>query len=396
MHGFLSHRTTQLREYFSIFGIPVTTTSDGASVFTSKLMENFFDRWGVVHRVATAYHPRANKRSEVGVKSAKRLVRGNLAQDGSLQNDKFARALLVHRNTPCPISGLSPAQIIFGRVLRDFLPLQPGKFQPRPEWRQAAQDRDFMYAKRHILKGEQLTRGSKTLPPLQQGDCVAIQNQTGNQPRQWSQTGVVIEVGPHDSYTISVDGSRTVTKRNRQYLRKISPFVHSTIPPKKPVTVVPTPSLPIPVPVPVPAETATPDNSEEEIKAPSPIVSSSTEDTVSDDVKESGNNTTKPRKRPLPPHLRERWIVAEKPPRPTEQQEVQGVVTPYHYTNHPTYPVIAPVQTNVPPFYPSLPLQYPLTPFVPQFQTPFMGLSQPAVNPYNTWMDNQFNPMMNY
>merc|ERR1712215_343059 len=112
-----------LRDYFSCYGIPVSATTDGASVFVSKLLEDFFDRWGVVHRVATAYHPRANKRSEVGVKSAKRLVRGNMGQDGSPHTDQFVRALLAHRNTPCPISGLSPAQILFGRVLRDFLPL---------------------------------------------------------------------------------------------------------------------------------------------------------------------------------------------------------------------------------------------------------------------------------
>ena len=47
-----------LREYLSIFGIPTTITSDGASVFTSKLMEDFCTRWGIVHRVATAYYLR--------------------------------------------------------------------------------------------------------------------------------------------------------------------------------------------------------------------------------------------------------------------------------------------------------------------------------------------------
>ena len=55
-----------LRGYLSIFGVPVTITTDGASVFTSKLMEDFCNRWGIIHRVATAYHPRANKRAEVG------------------------------------------------------------------------------------------------------------------------------------------------------------------------------------------------------------------------------------------------------------------------------------------------------------------------------------------
>ena len=355
-----------LREYFSTFGIPVTVTSDGASIFTSKLLEDFFDRWGVVHRVATAYHPRANKRSEVGVKSAKRLVRGNMGQDGSLHTDQFVRALLAHRNTPCPISGLSPAQIIFGRVLRDFLPLQPGKFMPRNEWRQAAQDREAMYAKRHILKGEQLSQGSKSLPPLQPGDCVAIQNQTGNQPRQWQRTGVVIEAGPHNSYTISVDGSRTITKRNRQYLRKISPFVHSAIPlqpqktsskeihesdPKPTVQQV----LPSKETIPLPAP------------ASQPFIPPDSEDTplsVANAEPENDPPIPKilPKKKTLPPHLRERWVVASKQPQPTQEQDVPSSVTPLHYAPYPTYPV--------------------------------MSHDQPSMIAYNQWMNSQYNMMM--
>ena len=143
-------------------------------MFTSKIMEDFCTRWGIIHRVSTAYNPEANKRSEVGVKSAKRLVRGNCSQNGDLNNDKFIRALLAHRNQPCSTAGLSPAQIIYGRVLRDFLPLQPGKFQPRPEWRQAAEARATAYAQRDIKKGEQIAQGSKPLPPLRPGDCVTI------------------------------------------------------------------------------------------------------------------------------------------------------------------------------------------------------------------------------
>ena len=52
-----------LRDYIATFGIPSTLTTDGAKVFTSKLVEDFCSRWGIVHRVATAYNPRANKRA---------------------------------------------------------------------------------------------------------------------------------------------------------------------------------------------------------------------------------------------------------------------------------------------------------------------------------------------
>ena len=304
-----------LREYVTTLGIPCTLTTDGAKVFTSKTMEDFCTRWGIVHRVATAYNPRANKRAEVGVKSAKRLIRGNLSQTGALNTDKFARALLGHRNNPCPVSGLSPAQIVFGRVLRDFLPIQPGKFQPRQEWRQAAEARAKAYAKRHVQKAEQLSRGSKALPPLSPGDHVAIQNQTGNNPRQWPKTGVVIEVGPHHSYFISVDGSRTVTKRNRQYLRKIVPF-SSTLPNKSPASKpsIPTassdPSIPTTFTDPV-AETS------QTVHAPSPQVhqeqdgqeENSDEHDLETPVSDTRESTTPPStlSKPKPPHLRERW-----------------------------------------------------------------------------------------
>ena len=212
-----------LRDYFSIFGIPLTFTSDGAKVFTAKVVEDFFDRYGVIHRITTAYNPKSNKRAEVAVKSAKRLIRDNLSQTGTLDTDKMTRAILQHRNTPCAITGLSPAQIVFGRVLRDFLPLQPGKFTPRQEWRQAADTRAAAYAKRIMSKATYLTHGSRQSKPLQLGQQVLIQDQNKASPtfKQWTHTGVIINIGQHDDYHVSIDGSRTITKRNRQFLRPI-------------------------------------------------------------------------------------------------------------------------------------------------------------------------------
>ena len=212
-----------MRQFSSTFGIPVTLTSDGAKVFTSKEFEEFCDRLGIVHRVSSAYHARANKRAELAVKHAKRLIRGNVTQTGNLDTDKILQALLMHRNTPCPITGLSPAQVVFGRVLRDALPLQPGKFFPRSDWRIAAEKREEAYSKRKYTMQERLARGSRVLSSLSVGDHVLIQEQHGNRPRQWVKSGIVVEVGPYDSYLVSIGGSRQLTKRNRQFLKKIKP-----------------------------------------------------------------------------------------------------------------------------------------------------------------------------
>jgi hypothetical protein len=154
------------RPYVSIFSIPVVLTSDGAKVFTSRKMEAFCLKFRIIHRVSTAYHPRANKRAKVAVKSAKRLIRGNTSQTGTLHTDDLVRAILQHRNRPCSLTGLSPAQIVFGRVLRDFLPLQPGKFVPREEWRLAAHQLELAYSKPLSPSSLATTSTSRTNPRL--------------------------------------------------------------------------------------------------------------------------------------------------------------------------------------------------------------------------------------
>ena len=261
---------TALRQFITTFGIPVTITTDGAKVFTSKAFEDFCCKWGIIHRVSTAYNPQANKRSELAVKHAKKMIRGNTSQTGSLDTDNLVKALLIHRNTPCPISGLSPSQIVFGRQVRDPLPLQPNKFFPRQEWRQAAEAREQSLAKRRFTAQEKLSKGTRDLPPLSPGDHVFIQDQHGNTPKQWSKTGVVIEAGPYHSYHVSVDGSRTITKRNRKYLRKFTPT-----PVSPPVTKPPMSPMPLPEPhlqpaVPKPPVVLEPQQPEEE-PAPPPV-----------------------------------------------------------------------------------------------------------------------------
>ena len=221
------HVIEALRRYFSRWGVAVNITTDGASVFTSAAMKVFLSRWGVQHRVSSAYYPRANKRAEVGVKSAKRLVMDNLGPGGSMDTDKLARALLVHRNCPDAESGLSAAQIIFGRELRDHLPALVSRYQPRQEWRLEADLRAQAMARRHGRMEKWLQHGARALPPLNLGDTVAIQDQAAaknGKAGRWNKSGVVVEILPHDSYLVKVHGNRSVTQRNRRFLRKLLPF----------------------------------------------------------------------------------------------------------------------------------------------------------------------------
>ena len=72
-------------------------------------------------------------------------------------------------HTPDQLTGVSPAQVIFGKKIRDFIACNPGNYLPRPEWRLTAEQREQAHAKRHIRTGEVMSRGTKLLPPLQVG-----------------------------------------------------------------------------------------------------------------------------------------------------------------------------------------------------------------------------------
>ena len=200
-----------LRVYLSTFGIAEIFSTDGASIFTSSMFKDFCSRWGIEQRISSAYFPQSNKKPEVAVKHAKHMVRDSLGPGGTLDTDALARAILAHRNTPDQLTGLSPAQVIFGRTLRDFLPCSPGRYLPRAEWRLSAEQRELAHDKRHIKTGETLSKGSKQLTPLREGHFVSIQDQTGHTPRRWSKTGKVLESLGHDSYLIKVDGAKRST-----------------------------------------------------------------------------------------------------------------------------------------------------------------------------------------
>lgn len=219
---------TCLRNYFSRFGVPEELSSDGGPEFISKTTEDFLSRWGVHHRLSSAYNPQSNGRAEVAVKSAKRLLRSNTGSVGALDTDCFLRAMMQLRNTPDPDCNISPAQIVFGRPLRDAFAFSSRleKFSNnnvRPVWREAWQLKEEALRQRFHHSAEARDEHSRSLPALELGDRCYIQNQTGNHPKRWHRSGTVVEVHGHDSYTLKVDGTGRVTRRNRRYLRQFRP-----------------------------------------------------------------------------------------------------------------------------------------------------------------------------
>lgn len=205
------------RQLFQTYGAPEELSTDGGPPFTSSTFQEFLKTWCVRYRLSSVAYPQSNGRAELAVKTAKRIVKGNTGPHGSLDNDSVARAILQYRITPIQSIGLSPAQLLLHRQLRDSIPSQPILYKPHPEWVSAAQHREEMLYHRNAKIVERYNKYTHNLPPLQAGDTVAIQNPVN---RRWNKTGKIISSLPDRQYRIRVNGSRRITLRNRRFLRK--------------------------------------------------------------------------------------------------------------------------------------------------------------------------------
>ena len=197
---------------FATFGVPEELSSDGGPEFAAGETELFLKKWGVRHRVSSAYFAQSNGRAEVAVKKCKRLLMENISPNGSLDNDKFLRALLQMRNTPDADCKISPAEIIFGKPLRDafsFLTRLPKFANPSiwSTWREAWNKKEEAMLAHFSQSSERLNQSARNLQPLSAGDHVLVQNQHGAHPNKWDKSGVVVEVRGFDQYVVKVDGS---------------------------------------------------------------------------------------------------------------------------------------------------------------------------------------------
>ena len=110
---------------FQDVGIAETLTTDGGTTYMSEAFQECLKKYGVSHRVSSVGFPHANTRAEVGVKTAKRLLRTHITSTGNINTAEITKAMLQHRNTPDRDIGLSLAEMLYGRKLQDFLPNKP-------------------------------------------------------------------------------------------------------------------------------------------------------------------------------------------------------------------------------------------------------------------------------
>ena len=209
------HLIKIFRSIFTAYGVSEKVYTDGGLPFQSREIKQFFNNWNVVHITSSAGYPQANGRAELAVKSAKRLLMSNLGPGGNVDNDKAAKALLQYRNTPIKDIGLSPAQILFHRCLRDSIPVDPQHLKPHKMWVMAAANREKLLEARNATIIQRYNTFSKTLTPIDIGSNVIIQDP---HTKRWNRHGIVVETEGR-KYTIRINDSNRVVTRNRKFLK---------------------------------------------------------------------------------------------------------------------------------------------------------------------------------
>ena len=142
----------------------------------------------------------------------------NTGQGGSLNTDKVSVALLQYHNTPLRDINKSPAQLATGRQLRDGVPAHRQHYKVNYNWKKTLREREVKLAEAHenvISK----SGAHRTLPPMSTGARVWVQNQVS---LKWDRSGTIAEDLGHRQYTVRLDGSGRLSRRNRKHLKIIS------------------------------------------------------------------------------------------------------------------------------------------------------------------------------
>jgi len=163
----------KLIELFSNKGKPVTIVTDNGPQFISHEFKRFCEQWDIQHHGVTPYYPQANSEIERFFRSVMKAVKIAVIENKDWKKE-LQNFLMVYRNTPHCTTGKSPAELLYGRPLRDDLP--GGVTKPLPDIYKHAMKTDS------INKQKIKQNADKRLKPsnIQEGDVVLIAQRKKN------------------------------------------------------------------------------------------------------------------------------------------------------------------------------------------------------------------------
>ncbi|KAK8600940.1 hypothetical protein V6N12_050785 [Hibiscus sabdariffa] len=104
------------KNIFTRFGVPRALISDEGSHFDNKLTAKALRRYGVRHRIATAYHPQTNGQAEISNREIKQILEKTVNTNRKDWSPKLDEALWAYRIAFKTPLGMSPFKIVYGKA----------------------------------------------------------------------------------------------------------------------------------------------------------------------------------------------------------------------------------------------------------------------------------------
>ncbi|GJY12898.1 reverse transcriptase domain-containing protein [Tanacetum coccineum] len=105
-----------LKSLFARFGTPRAIISDRGTHFCNDKFAKVMSKYGVTHRLATAYHPQTSGQVEVSNRGLKRILERTVGENHASWSDRLDDALWAFRTAYKTPIGCTPYKLVYGKL----------------------------------------------------------------------------------------------------------------------------------------------------------------------------------------------------------------------------------------------------------------------------------------